>query len=98
MRTFLQRGLYHSVSLHAHLELRDLCWYTAITRRPQCSQELASSDSVNYHRPILAHSEQRGRVSTDAIEPTLYMPMMNTMPHLNDYFFVSQYQPGFLKV
>lgn len=67
MRAFLQRGLCHNVALHAHLELRDLCWYTAITRRPQCSQELSSSDRVHYHSPILTQREQQVRVSKDAI-------------------------------
>lgn len=53
MRTFLQRGLYHNVALHAHLQLRDLGRYTAVTRGPQRSQELPSSDRVYYHGPIL---------------------------------------------
>lgn len=53
MRTFLQRGLYHNVALHAHLQLRDLGRHTAVTRGPQRSQELSSSDRVYYHCPIL---------------------------------------------
>lgn len=66
MRAFLQRGLYHNVALHAHLELRDLGWHAAIARRPQCSQKLASSDSVHYHGPVLKQSGWQVRVSKDA--------------------------------
>lgn len=66
MRAFLQRGLYHNVALHAHLELRDLGWHTAIAGRPQCSQKLASSDSVHYHGPVLTQSGWQVRVSKDA--------------------------------
>lgn len=74
IRAFLQRGLYHNVALHAHLELRNLGRHTGITRRPQCSQELASSDSVHDHSPILAHSEQQVRVDTTTA--TLFHSMM----------------------
>lgn len=59
MRTFLQRGLYHNVALHAHLQLRDLGGYTAVTRGPQRSQELPSSDRVYYHGPILKKTNKQ---------------------------------------
>lgn len=58
---FLQRGLYHNVALHAHLELGDFSRHTAFTGRPQRAQELASSNRVHNHSPILTHREQQGR-------------------------------------
>lgn len=90
MRAFLQGGLYHNVALHAHLELRDWGWYTAVTRRPQRSQELSSSDRVHYHSPVLTHSEQPVRVSKDAV--TLFSDFL----HLSVYvlfFLLSQCKP-----
>lgn len=101
VRPFLQRGLYHNVALHAHLELRNLGRYTAITRRPQCSQELASSDGVHYHSPILTHSERQVRVSKHAITSTLFLFLL-CKPWCTFWAFfvyvvlVSQCNPGFL--
>lgn len=59
VRALLQCGLHHNVAFHAHLERRDLGRHTAVTWGPQCSQELASSDSMHYHRPILTRWIER---------------------------------------
>lgn len=63
---FLQEGLHHDVALHAHLEPRDLGRNTGVSRGPQRSQELASSDGVNYHRTVLKHGGQREELSGDS--------------------------------
>lgn len=61
VRAFLLSCLHHDVAFQAHLEVRDLCRYAAVTRRPQRSQELASSHRVHNHRSVLTSSEHNTR-------------------------------------
>lgn len=55
VRAFLQRSLHNNMALHAHLQLRDVAGYIAVTGRTQSPQKLAPSDSVHYHSPVLKH-------------------------------------------